>query len=306
MVEGSERGSGDERFVSKHAARPGHLNPKNVVWIFGSGRTGSTWLAAMMGEIERQTVWREPLVGELFGYLYYIRANNRRGRNFILGGRKEAWLPAVRSFVMQVARAKYKELDRDDYLVIKEPNGSVGAPLLMEALPESRMIFLIRDPRDVAASTLDALSRGKWSARRTQWLGRVSGIDPEAAVDDMDAIVRESAHRYLLYVGNTKQAYDAHEGHKVLVKYEELRTDTFGEIHRIYSTLGIPVDEGELTQAVSKHSWENIPDEEKGEGKFYRKAKPGSWREDLTPGQAELVESITAPLLEEFYLGSTL
>ena len=52
---------------------------------------------------------------------------------------------------------------------------------------------------------------------------------------------------------------------------------------------------------VKKHSWENIPEEEKGEGKFYRKATPGSWCEDLTPEQAEIVASIAAPLIEEFY-----
>jgi hypothetical protein len=62
------------------------------------------------------------------------------------------------------------------------------------------------------------------------------------------------------------------------------------------------VDERELAKAVEKHAWENIPKEKKGEGKFYRKATPGGWQEDLTPEQAELVERITAPLLNEFYL----
>jgi hypothetical protein len=102
-------------------------------------------------------------------------------------------------------------------------------------------------------------------------------------------------------VGEAKKAYDSHEGHKVLVKYEELRADALGTMRRTYATLGIPVDEEELSQAVAKHSWENIPDGEKGEGRFFRKATPGSWSEDLTPEQAETVEKITAPLLKEFY-----
>src|SRR4051812_20295774 len=49
----------------------GGIRAENVVWIFGSGRTGSTWLGSIMGEIKGQTVWREPLVGTLFGNLYY-------------------------------------------------------------------------------------------------------------------------------------------------------------------------------------------------------------------------------------------
>jgi hypothetical protein len=70
---------------------------------------------------------------------------------------------------------------------------------------------------------------------------------------------------------------------------------------RIYSTLQIPVDEREVARAVEKHYWENIPEQERGEGKFYRKATPEGWREDLTPEQAEIVERITAPLLDELY-----
>jgi hypothetical protein len=61
------------------------------------------------------------------------------------------------------------------------------------------------------------------------------------------------------------------------------------------------VKEGALTRAVEKHSWENVPEKEKGEGKFYRKASPGGWRKDLTLEQAKVVERITAPLLQEFY-----
>jgi hypothetical protein len=70
---------------------------------------------------------------------------------------------------------------------------------------------------------------------------------------------------------------------------------------RLYSTLGIPVDEGELARVVEKRSWENIAEDNKGEGKFYRRATSGGWREDLTPEQAETVERITAPLLKELY-----
>jgi hypothetical protein len=103
------------------------------------------------------------------------------------------------------------------------------------------------------------------------------------------------------HAGNAKMAYDAHRGPKVMVRYEDLRADTLGTMRRIYSTLGVPVDERELARAVEKHSWENIPEKKKGGGKFYRKATPGGWREDLTPKQIKQVERITAPLLEEYY-----
>ncbi len=184
-------------------------------------------------------------------------------------------------------------------MVIKEPHGAQGAPLLMEALPESRMILLVRDPRDVVASKM-ALAREdsrvrKAAEKRGQEKKNVS------ADERPDAFVKSQATRYLWQIRLAKQAYDAHRGRKVLVRYEDLRADTLGTMRRIYSALEIPVEEQELARVVEKHSWENIPEEKKGEGKFYRKASPGSWKEDLSPQQVEIVERITAPLLKEFY-----
>jgi hypothetical protein len=274
----------------------GGLRSENVVWIFGDGRTGSTWLMRMVDELEGQALWREPMVGLLFGYLYYLWADAKRyeTKHFIFGRYRESWLQSIRNFVLDEIRTRFPELEEDEYLFVKEPNGSIGAPLLMKALPESRMILLVRDPRDVVASSMDAHREGSWHFERRN-------LHETLADDRPDAFVERRAHKYLWYVGNSKLAYDAHAGPKVLIRYEDLRSDTIGTMRRSYSSLGIPVDENRLFEAVQKHSWENVPEEEKGEGKFYRKAAPGSWTEDLTPGQVEMVERITAPLLKEFY-----
>jgi hypothetical protein len=39
------------------------LRATNVVWIFGFGRSGGTWLSSLMGEMEDHTLWHEPAVG---------------------------------------------------------------------------------------------------------------------------------------------------------------------------------------------------------------------------------------------------
>jgi sulfotransferase family protein len=243
----------------------------------------------MMGELEGYTVWFEPWVGALFDP-YHLRLEDRKGKHFILAPRyRSTWLRSIRSFVLDGADVRFPEVSKDEYLVIKEPGGSAGAPLLMEALPESRMVLLVRDPRDVVASWVDAHREGGWKDGR-----RKEKDQPRVPID-----VR--AKKYLQNVGEARKAYNSHQGRKVLVRYEELRADTLGTMKRIYSALEIPVDEGKLSQAVEKYSWENIPEEEKGEGKFHRKATPGGWREDLTPEQVKTVEKITAPLLNELY-----
>jgi hypothetical protein len=296
------------------------LSAENIVWVFGTIRTGSTWLGSMMGDLKGHTMWNEPRVGELFGHFFYERSAHRtENKNFIMGlDRKPTWLKSIRTFVLDSVAEKYpKAIRGNGYLIVKEPSGSVGAPILGEALPESRIILLIRDPRDMVASALDAAKEGSWAQqlkgirkRREVMADDTRGQTANKTGDlsngyarPPDKIVEEQAKMYLRDVGNSKEAYETHQGPKVLVRYEELRADTLATMKGIYSELAIEVDEEELERAVEKHSWENIPEEEKGEGKFHRKATPGGWREDLTAEQVGIVEEITAPLLKEFYPG---
>jgi Sulfotransferase domain len=294
--------AGLKQRLAAPAPRSGGVNPENVVWIFCSNRSGSTWLSSMMGEVEGHEVWNEPLVGKLFGDLYYVgAAGHQKVKHYILGDyHKGSWLDSIQSFVLSEATARFPEVAGRGYLIIKEPNGSIGAPLLSEAMPASRVIFLVRDPRDVAASGLDAARKGSWQYENAA----DRGWKREALADNQpDVWVRRRAQNYVRHAGKARDAYEAHKGPKVLIRYEELREDALGTMERLYSTLGIQVREEELARAVEKHAWENIPEKEKGQGKFYRRAKPGGWREDLTPAQVEIVEQVSAPLLEEFYPG---
>ncbi len=165
----------------------------------------------------------------------------------------------------------------------------------MKALPESRMIFLVRDPSDVAASALDAHRKGSWPELRR------AKRETTLAQEQPDRFVNSRSRAYLRDIEYVKRAYEAHKGRKVLVRYEDLRADTLGTMRRIYSALEISMDEEDLVKVVDKYAWENIADNRKGKGKFYRKATPGGWRNDLTSEQARIVEEIARPLLEEFY-----
>jgi sulfotransferase family protein len=292
-------GQNPELERSKEGTGVGNLSPENMVWIFGTGRSGNTWLTAML-ESAGHAVWKEPAIGKLFGDFYHSsRKSQRRNAKFVLGDpRRDVWLGSIRRFVLEGASGRFPELSEADYLVVKEQVGSVGAPLLTEALPESRMIFLIRDPRDVVASWLDGASKSGW---HNEGVARKVPERAPRADENPTTYVKQQSRHYLKQVGYAAEAYEAHQGLKVLLRYEELRADTLEEMRRIHSVLGMEVDEARLEQAVYEHSWENIPEEEKGEGKFRRKATPGSWREDLTPEQTRMVEEITAPLMKRFY-----
>ena len=233
------------------ATTGGGIPPDHFIWIFGVARTGSSWLGAMMGDLDDHATWYEPYVGDVFGYAYYMRAGEqqRERGDYILGDPyRGAWIRSLRTFVLEGAAARFPELGENGYLIVKEPNGSVGAPLLVEALPESRVILLVRDPRDVVASLLAAQREGSWGA----------GEDALADTDP-DEFVRQRARMYNASFGKAWEAYEAHRGRKVATRYEDLRHDALGELEKIYSSLVIPIEEEQLRRVVEKYAWENIP-----------------------------------------------
>lgn len=289
----------------------GRINPENIVWILGSPRTGSTWLSEILGEFSGHALWKEPF----FGVVLNLRNNlAHRGyldsKQFLLGEHyRDVWIGSMRRLFLDVGHAKFPNIAPKHHLVIKEPNGSICAPMIMEAFPESKLVFLVRDSRDVVASLLDAARKGSWygydkfEASVADAVLRNGGPDsPENGSED--EFVERLAKNYVSNVGAVKEAYDRHpEGAKVLVRYEDLRENPRDWVSRICDSLGIELDDEQLEQAVAKHAWENIPKENRGQGKFHRKASPGGWKEDLTSEEALKVEEITGPILREFYPG---
>jgi hypothetical protein len=247
----------------------------------------------MMGEMKDHKVWEEPLVGRLFGDFHdWAGTGQRRARNFIMGEpTREGWIRSIRNFVLDGAQYVHPLLGAGHYLVVKEPNGSVGAPLIMEALPESRMILLIRDPRDVVASRLDAFRKGSWTVQNREYTSE----------KELNAFTRRLADQYLRAVSRAWEAYRDHGQKKVLVRYEELRADPVGVMLGMYDALEIEADGGRLEEIVARNSWGQVPEGEKGSGKFYRKAQPGGWKEDLTAEQVRIVEGVTGQIIAEFY-----
>jgi hypothetical protein len=280
--------------LEERLARAFKIPEENILWIFGTGRTGSTWFSSMMEEMPGHEVWFEPMVGELFDP-ERLQVGVRPGPSFIFSKPyREQWLDSIKAFVLECASAHFPE--GADILVVKEPHGSAGAPMLSEALPTSRFVLLVRDPRDAVASALGRYLEGPWQGGGGWGMYRGPETTPEGFVE-------RAAYSYRRHVMAAKLAYGTHRGPKSLVRYEDLRADVLSEMRRLYYELGIEYTDADLVHAVEKHAVQNLGTGERGRGQVLRKANVGSWEEDLTPAQARLVEEVTAPVLEAFYGG---
>jgi hypothetical protein len=205
------------------------------------------------------------------------------------------WVPGLRGLVLarlhaQARRAAERHGLSDPLVLIKEPNGSQGAELLMSLLPRSRMVFLLRDGRDVIDSMLDARGAEGW----------VEGSMDLTDSRERLAYVRRQARLWLNCTNAVQAAYAAHPSSlRWMVRYEDLRLRTAASLGPLLDWLGIGRSEAALLDSVEANSFESIPGALKGPGTPRRSATPGAWRESLTAAERDAVDAIIGPKLRE-------
>jgi LPS sulfotransferase NodH len=284
-----------------------------LVWIFGSSRSGSTWLLRMLSEVEGAVAVDDPHLGHHLGVWRPIplawSASEHRPRlttlldlkrhkpGYLFSDRhRNAWVPALRALILSRFDAQVHEALQNErfaatpLVVVKEP-GSHVADLLLELFPCSRMIFLLRDGRDVVDSWLAAHRPGSWAVRE--------GAFP-VADGGREALIRWQASVWAYRTEIVQRAYREHEpSQRIMVRYEELLRDPARELERICATLGIDVERERLQEAADEHSFTSVPGSKKGDDKEIRAAEPGSWRRNLTMAEQRAMYEVMGDKLSE-------
>jgi sulfotransferase family protein len=285
--------------------KPPGLLDRQVVWLVGSPRSGSTWLLNLLAGHDSIGALDEPLIGAhlgagLAGVLGLGEGHGPgrildefRGRDsyFFADRYRDVWAPALGRMILERLAASMREGGghaTGELLVVKEPHGSEGIDMLMTALPEARVLFLIRDGRDVLDSMLDAVRPDAWAANL-------------AVIDDARArvdYVEKAAH---LWVSRTRLVAETVEragARAHLVRYEDLLADTSTRLAAILGWLGLTMDD-ELAAHVDKLAFDNLDEKDRGSGRFARAATPGLWREQLSAEEQDVANSIMGPTLRE-------
>jgi hypothetical protein len=256
-------------------APQGGFPEDRIVWVFGHPRSGTTWLGHLLADGLNLKMWNEPYLGQILGFANLLR-DNEPGRFgdptfWMSDPQEEHWPASLNLFFNDVIARQGGSAAGFTGLAIKEPNGTVVAPLLMKAMPEAKAIFVIRDPRDVIASLIDARKPGSWMGERV-----VEGFD-------RTRVVNQSIKRFQRVAAGLQELEQIAPGRLYEMFYERLRVNTFAEMRHLAHVLGLPCDEAALRSAVERHDYERIPAERKGPGRFVRTARVGGWAEELQP-----------------------
>jgi hypothetical protein len=286
-----------------------------LVWIFGSSRSGSTWLLRMLSELDDAVTIDDPHLGHHLGVwrpiplawatadrdpqLTLLNDIKRDKPSYFFNERyRDVWEPALRELIVArfdaQARDRAAGRTRNPLVVVKEP-GSHIADLLMSLFQRSQMIFLLRDGRDVVDSWLDAHRPGAWALEE--------GAYP-VAHEGREALIRWQASVWTYRTGVVLRAYQAHDPERrVLVRYEDLLRDPARELGRICARFGIRVVPARLREIAHTHAYDRVPSDEKGASKEIRAASPGGWQRHMTPAeQRAMYEVMGERLVEVGYL----
>jgi Sulfotransferase family len=287
--------------------------PGRLAWIFGSSRSGSTWLLRMLSELERVIPIDDPHIGHHLGVwrpipLAWATAKDppklgtladfkRKKRDYLFSDRyRDTWMPQLRELISARFEAQAAQdiaaaggID-EPIVVVKEP-GSHAADTIMDLFPDSSLIFLLRDGRDVVDSWLDAYKDGSWATDE--------GAYP---LDDTGrpALIRWQSSVWLHRTEVVQETY-ARTGpeRRVLIRYEEMRDQPVTALRRICEMLGIEATDEQLREIAGTHSYSRVPQADKGAGREIRKAEPGGWAKHMSREEILEMHGILAEKLSE-------
>ena len=286
-----------------------------LAWIFGSSRSGSTWLLRMLSSVDAVVPIDDPHLGHHLGVWRPIslawgaaehppdlttldRVKHDKDSYFFCDRYRHAWAPALRRLIVDRFDAQVRDTAdvAEPVVVVKEP-GSHVADVLLSLFPSSRLVFLLRDGRDVVDSWLAAYRAGSWALDEGAF-----PVTDEGRV----ALVRWQSAVWAFRTGVVQRAYDAHPSdRRVRIRYEDLVADPGRQLTRLCGALDLDVPPARLAAVADEHAFEAVPPEEKGERKEIRSASPGGWRDNLTPAEHDVMHEVMgAQLAAQGYLDS--
>jgi hypothetical protein len=282
-----------------------------LLWIFGSSRSGSTWLLRMLSELDGVVSIDDPHLGHHLGVwrpiplawaasteppeLTTLMDVKREEPGYFFSDRyRESWWEPLRELIRARFEAQAGGLPAtcaSATYVVKEP-GSHVAPLLAELFPASKLIFLLRDGRDVVDSWLAAYRDGSWAIP--------GGAFPVASWGRLP-LIRWLSSVWVYRIREVWRAYGARDpGDRALIRYEELRRHTAETLERVAALLDFDATPDALHEIADRHAFERVPAVESGAGKAIRLASPGSWKTNLSAEEQLAMQEVMGEALVEF------
>jgi len=272
---------------------------KNMVWVFGSPRSGTSWLALEL--LSHKTCFIDhphiiehlgtPHIGIMDLAIQRWIDNCKNNPGYFFSDRfKKTWNYYLRKLILNRIFAQINSINQK--VILKEPGVAGGADIISECLPNSKIIVILRDGRDVIDSIIDA-------RQEDGFMTKIGNVPPIVEHNRLK-FVENRARLWVTFIENVMKTYETHlKNLRLLIRYEDLLENTCENLKRIYKFLEIDISNTDLEKLVTKYSFENIPAKKKGSGKFARSASPGNWKKNFNDEEKKLMENIMGETLKK-------
>ncbi|MEA5125691.1 sulfotransferase domain-containing protein [Xanthomonas floridensis] len=172
-------------------------------------------------------------------------------------------------------------------------------PTLFPAAATLGIVYIVRDPRDVAPSWADH-----------------AGIDLDAAIRQLGESATTLSDTLSRYRPQARQRFGSWSEHvaswlhapgrRLLVRYEDLLANPLQETARLARFLGLSTEPAHIAHAVAACRFEVLRDSEErhgfaerqhGQARFFRQGRAGAWRTTLSAPQAARVLAHHGPTM---------
>ncbi len=171
----------------------------------------------------------------------------------------------------------------------KTPGNWKDVEALFSAFPEAMLVFINRDPRDVAVSLFG-------HAKRRQILK----LDPEGPLD-REKLIRAACRNWLGANRMLQNMREQRADRLTALRYEDLLEDPVGEFGQVCRDLGLQDDSAILRSVVDACSFSRLSGRKRGEwdpSSFFTSGTSGSWKKVLTADEAGLVVKLCSGPME--------
>ncbi len=278
---------------------------ENLIFIVGCQRSGTTWLQKLIACHPRIKTGAESNVFSSFigpelrmwnEQLQRIREGKARtGLPSYFS--EEEFMPIISEHMMKLLSPMLSQLKEDQIFLEKSPDHAFFLPEIAQMLPESKIIHILRDGRDVVASLLNASQ--SWAQH---W----------APSDSRKAARMWVKHVKAVRDGSRKLTKDQF----LEVRYEDLLMSTPQVLRRTTGFLNLAWSDEDMMKAIEQNSAEvarrtggteiavggetaRVPDDIRKQPPKIRKARAGSWKEDLSFTDKFRVWRVTRRTMDE-------
>ena len=220
---------------------------RNLVFIAGSPRSGTTYFQKMLAALPNTRTSQElhlwhlvnPLWNRWCNQVKAIASDTRGGVRLALFVRHEDFLAHFRNFLIQLLEKVCPDIQADELFIEKTPTNALFIDQIHAVFPKAKIIYVLRDARDVVASLL---------AASNTWGKHWAPGNPRGA-----------AKMWRQYSARARSGLQCLPHNQyITIKYEEMIADPVSRLREIAAFLTLDVSDHQIEQAVQTNSLESL------------------------------------------------